>query len=462
MMKVFNVAWREFVATVATKGFILGVFLPPVLIGIVLAIMPMLMNQAAPRVTGRVAIIDHTGDVASRVKDAFSAERIASRAAGQAMEALEEAGAPDMAKQAAAMGKDSIEQQAKTNAPTLTVEVLDPSTSVEEAKAELLAAEGKGKGEGNPRLALAVIPADAIKADAQGKFGSFELFAAPKLDGEVQGDIRSQIGSAVVDARIKAGGFDPAFIRSLTERPRPQVRTVTAQGDQKIDEAAKILIPAAFMFLLWISTFTCGQYLLTSTIEEKSSRVMEVILSAVSPMQLLTGKILGQMCVGLVILVVYCGLGMAGLVVASMMSVIDPINLVYLAVYFVIAFFIIASLMAAVGSAVSDVREAQSLLGPVMIILIIPMMLWLPILRNPNSTFAQVCSFIPPISPFVMVLRLSGSEPVPFWQVIATVLLGGVTILTCLWAAGKVFRVGVLMYGKPPDLRTLIRWIRMA
>jgi ABC-2 type transport system permease protein len=237
---------------------------------------------------------------------------------------------------------------------------------------------------------------------------------------------------------------------------------VTAQGDQKIDEAAKILIPAAFMFLLWISTFTCGQYLLTSTIEEKSSRVMEVILSAVSPMQLLTGKILGQMCVGLVILVVYCGLGMAGLVVASMMSVIDPINLVYLAVYFVIAFFIIASLMAAVGSAVSDVREAQSLLGPVMIILIIPMMLWLPILRNPNSTFAQVCSFIPPISPFVMVLRLSGSEPVPFWQVIATVLLGGVTILTCLWAAGKVFRVGVLMYGKPPDLRTLIRWIRMA
>jgi ABC-2 type transport system permease protein len=61
-----------------------------------------------------------------------------------------------------------------------------------------------------------------------------------------------------------------------------------------------------------------------------------------------------------------------------------------------------------------------------------------------------------------MVLRLSGSEPVPFWQVIATVLLGGVTILTCLWAAGKVFRVGVLMYGKPPDLRTLIRWIRMA
>ena len=462
MMKVFNVAWREFVATVATKGFILGVFLPPVLIGLVLAVMPLLMNQASPRVTGRVAIIDHTGDVAPRVKDAFSAESIAARAADEAVRALDEAGASEAAKQAASMGKDAIERQARDAAPTLTVEVLDPSTGVEEAKAELLASEGQRKGEGNPRLALAVVPQEAVKPDASSRYGTFDLFAAPKLDAEVLGDIRKQIGTAVVDARIKASGFDPTLILAMTDRPRPEVTTVTAKGDQKIDPTAKILIPAAFMFLLWISTFTCGQYLLTSTIEEKSSRVMEVILSAVSPMQLLTGKILGQMCVGLVILVVYCGLGMAGLVVASMMSVIDPINLVYLAVYFVIAFFIIASLMAAVGSAVSDVREAQSLLGPVMIILIIPMMLWLPILRNPNSGFAQVCSFIPPISPFVMVLRLSGSEPVPFWQVIATVLLGAVTILTCLWAAGKVFRVGVLMYGKPPDLRTLIRWIRMA
>ncbi len=147
------------------------------------------------------------------------------------------------------------------------------------------------------------------------------------------------------------------------------------------------------MFLLWISVFTAGQYLLTTTIEEKSSRVMEVLLSAVSPMQLLCGKILGQMGVGIVILVAYAGMGMVGLVAASMMHILDPMNLVYLAIYFVIAFALIACLMAAIGSAVSDVREAQSLIGPVMIVLVIPMMLgWFPIPATPVTRRSRRCA----------------------------------------------------------------------
>jgi ABC-2 type transport system permease protein len=205
-----------------------------------------------------------------------------------------------------------------------------------------------------------------------------------------------------------------------------------------------------------------GQYLLTTTIEEKSNRVIEVLLSAVSPLQLMVGKILGQMAVGIVMLVAYAGVGIAGLVLASLTHLIDPINLVYLAVYFLIAFFLIATMMASIGSAVNDLREAQALLGPVMIVLIIPMMLWLPILRNPNSVFAQVVSFVPPISPFVMVLRLSGSEPIPFWQVPATIIAGVIYAMIAAWGAAKIFRIGVLMYGKPPNLATLIKWVRMA
>ena len=200
----------------------------------------------------------------------------------------------------------------------------------------------------------------------------------------------------------------------------------------------------------------------SGVVAEKSSRVMEVILSAVSPMQLLSGKIAGQACVGLVILVVYSSAGLAALLAAAMFEMIDTMMLVYLFVYFFIAFASIACLFAAVGSAVSDINEAQSLIGPVMIVLVIPMMLWLPILQNPNSTFAQICSFVPPISPFIMVLRLAGSEPVPIWQIPATMLLGVGTVFAMAWAAAKIFRIGVLMYGKPPNLPTLIKWIRMA
>jgi ABC-2 type transport system permease protein len=221
-------------------------------------------------------------------------------------------------------------------------------------------------------------------------------------------------------------------------------------------------MPGAFMMLLWISVFFGGQSLLTTTVEEKSSRVMEVLLSAVSPLQLMTGKILGQMFAALTIMVLYAGSGLGALFVFKQDHLLDPLALVYLVVFFVIAFFIIASIMAAVGSAVNDMREAQALMGPIMSVLVIPMILWMPISRNPNSTFAQVCSFVPPINPFIMVVRLAGSEKVPAWQVPVSILVGVLTMLFCAWAAAKVFRVGVLMYGKPPNLRTLIKWVRMA
>jgi ABC-2 type transport system permease protein len=97
-----------------------------------------------------------------------------------------------------------------------------------------------------------------------------------------------------------------------------------------------------------------------------------------------------------------------------------------------------------------------------MIVMVIPMVLWLPISRNPNGMFAQVVSFLPPISPFVMVVRLAGSEKIPFWQVPATIAIGVASMAFMAWAAAKIFRIGVLMYGKPPNFKTLVRWVRMA
>lgn len=288
------------------------------------------------------------------------------------------------------------------------------------------------------------------------------MFSAPTLDVQMKNEIERAIGRAIVNARLGLQGMNAEQVRGLMKNPEPKAITVTDQGERKSSDVAAMLIPGGFMFLLWIAVFSSGQALLTSTIEEKSSRVMEVLLSAASPAQILIGKVLGQMGVGLLMLGVYGGAGVAAIAVYAYANMPDPMNLVYFALYFVIAFFLIACLMAAIGSAVTELREAQTLMGPIMLVLIIPMVLWMPILRNPNSLFAQVVSFIPPVSPFVMVLRLSGSEPVPFWQVPATILLGAISVFVSAWAAAKVFRIGVLMYGKPPNLRTLITWVRMA
>jgi ABC-2 type transport system permease protein len=223
-----------------------------------------------------------------------------------------------------------------------------------------------------------------------------------------------------------------------------------------------MLVPGAFMFLLWMSVFVAGQYLLTSTIEEKSSRVMEVLLSATSPLELMVGKIIGKGAVGLLVLVLYAGAGILALIAATMLDLIAWQNVVFLLVYFVIAYFIVASLMAAIGAAVTELAEAQALMTPINLVLMIPMLLWLPIMRNPNGTFAQVCSFVPLINPFVMVLRISGPEQIPGWQIAASIFIGVLTVVALVWASAKIFRVGVLMYGKPPNFSTLLRWVRMA
>jgi ABC-2 type transport system permease protein len=179
-------------------------------------------------------------------------------------------------------------------------------------------------------------------------------------------------------------------------------------------------------------------------------------------MQLMLGKILGKGAVGFLILALYSSAGISAMIFFTMAHLLAWQNLIYLLVFFLIAYMIIACLMASIGSAVNDINEAQSLMGPVMMVLIIPMMLWMPILRNPNSMFAQVCSFVPLINPFVMVLRISGSEPIPAWQIPAGIAVGLLTVVFMCWAAAKIFRIGVLMYGKPPNFATLVKWVRMA
>jgi ABC-2 type transport system permease protein len=187
-----------------------------------------------------------------------------------------------------------------------------------------------------------------------------------------------------------------------------------------------------------------------------------VLLSAVSPLQLMVGKVLGQMAVGLLILTMYSSLGIVGLVMAAMQNLLDPMMLVYFVLFFFIAFFTLASMMAAVGSAVNDMREAQALMQPIMVIVMLPWLLWMPISRAPNSTLAQVLSFVPGMNPFVMVIRITGRDPVPTWQVLGSLAVGAATVVVVAWAAAKIFRIGVLMYGKPPNFKTLIHWIRMA
>ena len=216
------------------------------------------------------------------------------------------------------------------------------------------------------------------------------------------------------------------------------------------------------MFLLFMGVMGSGQGMLTTTIEEKSSRVIEVLLSAVSPMQLMAGKLLGHMGISLLGMSLYLVVGLLMLSSFSLFGLIDASLILYLFIFYLIAFFTIGSLMMAIGSAVNDLREAQSLLMPVTLLLIVPWMFWMPISRNPSSTFAVVVSFLPPVNSFAMLLRLASADPPPAWQVWISIALGVAGVVGATWVAAKVFRIGLLMFGKPPNFATLVRWVRAA
>lgn len=449
--KVVDIAAREYRSTALTKAFLFGTILVPLILWGLITLLVPLFDSPDKALKGSIAVIDRTDPsrpIAAALEtrfdpDTLRAEHESQRAALRATIDNEDMPAGARAAAARALRKLPV---APHDVP---IERLPDDANVD-ANTEKIS-----RGE---LLALLVVGEDAVQPG-----GGYELFVGRDLDVERTGDLRRVVNQAIIDARVSRRGYDPADVNALVTTPAANVRTVTDKGVTDANPMLQFLIPIAFMVLLWIAVFSSGQYLLTTTIEEKSSRVMELLLSAASPMQLMTGKIIGQAMVGLTILVIYAGLGVAAADRFGMLALVPTEKLPWLALYFIMGYFLIGSFMAAIGSAVNEMREAQSLMGTVMIVMMIPFFLWSLIIRQPNSTFSTVASFLPPLTPFVMILRLSQTaEPIPVWQVVATTVIGFVAVYIAVWASAKIFRVGVLMYGKPPTPLTLLKWLRYA
>ncbi|SDD69482.1 ABC transporter permease [Aquimonas voraii] len=458
MSKVLQIAWREFAATALTKGFLIGLVAVPMMMAVTLLLVPLLINFKSPPVRGEVAVLDLSGaGIDARLAEALSPEALVQRRA--ALQSRMDAAMPQalrglQAQSAASAGVEA----AFGEVPKLRVLSLPAEADIEREKARLLEADA----EDARRLALLVIDADAVHSQSSNGLGSYSFYIRKKLDERVVDEIREALRPALIDARMQANGFDAERVRALNALPRVRPITVGEEGENSAALVVGQILPMAFMMLMFLAIMTAGQMLVTTTVEEKSSRVVEVLLAAVSPTELMAGKILGQLGVGLLMISVYAGLGVLALLSFALTGLIEFWQIAVFALFFLIAFATFGALMAAAGAAVNELREAQSLLTPIVLFAVAPMLLWMPIRSDPNSMLATVLSLTPPVSPFVMVMRISSNTPPPVWQIGLALLIGLVSTAIAMWIAGKVFRVGLLMHGKPPNFATLVRWVRMA
>jgi ABC-2 type transport system permease protein len=465
MSRVAHVAWRDFKQTVMRKIFLIAIVgIPIAMIGAMGLVFLIMFSHKEPPLIGTIALVDPTGEVAPAARAEFHPDKIA-RDVRERMEEMQES-SEEMLRRGgpAAMDPRSV-STFQMEFGSLDAQIdLDPHERVNEAQLEGL----KGRVRAGGLLALAVFDEAVLAAPApdepRDERPRFELDVGEALDNDHVTFIEGRLGAAVVRVRARRAGLDPDAAMAMLQRPRASTSRLLPDGTETQEgqgmREAKMMIPLAFMMLLWLATFTSGQHLMMSTIEEKSNRVMEVLLSAVSPFQLMLGKILGQGGVGLLIVLIYTSLAIVGLVAFAVTHVIEFSAIAYLFAFFFMAFLMIASIFAAVGSAVTDIREANTLVTPVMFVVMIPLILWMPISQSPNGGIATAFSFIPPAIPFVMILRVAADEPVPVWQIPATIVWGYLCVAGMIWMAAKIFRVGVLMYGKPPSLLQLIKWVR--
>ncbi len=311
-----------------------------------------------------------------------------------------------------------------------------------------------------------------INGDPVTGSGSFVYNSRNVTDSSLKNWFERHANAAVRARRFQANNIDQSLVEKIQAPLVFAKKTIDKDGKQEdVDQqkTAHSFIPAAFVYLLWITIFMMAQMLLTNTIEEKSNRTIEVLLSSVAPFELMAGKIAGIAATGLTMIIswiIFFFLIVKFALPAMDMKapfditplLTDPTFLGSFVVYFILGYLLYAALIAGIGSVCNSLKEAQNLMMPVSVFLMLPLFAMMPVVQSPNGGLAKILSYIPPLTPFIMMNRAAG-PPTTFEYVVTTILLLASIVIT-FYGAAKIFRIGILMTGKPPKIGEILRWLR--
>jgi ABC-2 type transport system permease protein len=494
--KAFLVATREYLENVRTRGFWVSILMMPFIL-IVVSVAPMLLSDAEGE--ARYAVIDQSGwverAVAARIVHddvAILVATLAHRPPNERPEGLTDLGAIDTADARAQLVDETSQLLVKLNQGEQAIDTgqtpaeriavwwnQDPdkaakiAPNISSTKYRYVATSGMDKAALNRKLAndellgYFEIPDDPV-ADGGGA-----VYVTRKLTNQ---DVRRWYASLVTDVvrdrRIREENIAPA-VADWIQKPVDfaPVRLNDSGVESEVAPADTLgqWAPVAFVYLLWISIFSITQMLLTNTVEEKSNKLVEVLLSSIAPVDLMAGKIVGIAATGLTIVAAWLGIfivaalwlpgalgGTSGIDLSGLIN--HPSYLASFIVYFVLGYLFYAALLCAIGSLAGNLKEAQTLMMPIQLLLIVPLIVMMPIGRDPNGLLAQVLSWLPPFTPFVMMNR--AAFPPGLFTYVGTTVLMVISIYFALRLAARIFETGVLMTGKPPRLRQILSLLR--
>lgn len=410
MKNAFIVARREFLTRIRSKWFIISTLIIPVFI-VLVSVLPTLLMTKSGKGEIKVAIIDETNSIGKLIEETLT--------------------------------ETSELEDDKSKFQTILLKGQNTDVLKEQANELLMAEEIK---------AYLVIPKDALDSNRVG------YYSKSLSDILTQEQVEKSVNEAISRYRMINANIDPEIVSELTRDIDFKLFDVTEKGEEETEGFLAFFTPFIFLIILFITVFSSSQILLRSVMEERTNRLAEILLSSITSQELMRGKILGLGLLGLTQLLIYLFIGLA-ISLARAIPIVTISNLWLSVMYFIFGYLLFSAIYASVGAMFNSEQEAQQATFPLTILAIIPMIFSSYVISNPDSTLTTILSFIPPITPFIMMVRISVDMP-PIWQIAITTVLLVLFIWFAMYTAGKIFRVALLIYGKKPNLPEILHWIK--
>lgn len=450
MSKFFAVVKHEYKKVVLKWSFLIGTFLLPFLAAC-MTFVPALIFSIKGEPT-KIAVVDPSGKIFSRLNDKLATERISEKTRQAAVESLSNIDASQTEK---------LRSTTAQFAQQYRLELVDAKGLTPDAVRTLLV---KKIMDGDSDAYL-IIPNDPGDPDAQYEFRS-------RRGGDMVGNevFEDAVNDAVRSQRLSDAKISEDELSKLSSKVTFDTMGLDESGREKSSEGIWV---ASFIIglMIYITLTIYGQAIMAAVVEEKETRIAEILFSSARPFELMMGKLVGVGLAGLTQLGIWVtsAAALVGVAIArsgiadlaSSVPTITPVMIVYFLVFFLLGFFLYASIFALIGSMVTTVQEGGQFAFPPIMIMLAAFYFSFLVIRDPNSNASFWASVAPFLSPITMPVRILAETP-PLWQILLAIGLDLLAIIFLVWVASRVYRVGMLMYGKRATIPEVFKWIRQA